>query len=234
MCARTVVGVHVAVIGNREDDDAGFVGERLAQLGASTETWHRESWEEWPDLDPTGVDHLVLLGSDWSVYWPAVAGPVAREAAIVRAAQRRGIGILAICFGSQLVAHAFGAAVRRAPTPEIGWYRIESDAPECIDAGPWMQWHSDVVALPPGATELARSPVGPQAWRLPGILAVQFHPEATMPMLERWTEASAELARLGIDAGELRARSRRETRRTRPLAHRLVDWYLAEVATVRS
>ena len=79
--------------------------------------------------------------------------------------------------------------------PEIGWYDIVSDVPEVIAAGPWLQWHSDVVTVPPGAEELARSAVGPQAWRIGRTLCTQFHPEATETMLARWSARRRRRAR---------------------------------------
>ena len=76
-----------------------------------------------------------------------------------------GVPIYGICYGNQIMAHALGGTVERAREPEIGWHQIVSDVPEVISEGPWMQWHYDVVTVPPGAEELARSAVGPQAWR---------------------------------------------------------------------
>ena len=75
-----------------------------------------------------------------------------------------------ICYGAQLLAHAFGGAVRRSATPEIGWYEVDSEIPDVIATGPWLQWHYDVVDVPPGATRLAVSPSAPRpsassAWR---------------------------------------------------------------------
>jgi GMP synthase-like glutamine amidotransferase len=88
--------------------------------------------------------------------------------------------------------------VERGRLPEIGGYDVTTDRPDVIASGPWLQWHYDVVTVPPGAEELARSAVGPQAWRLGRSLAVQFHPEATESMLARWTSGGDELERFGI------------------------------------
>ena len=78
--------------------------------------------------------------------------------------------------------------------PEIGWCSIDSDVGD-IAAGPWMQWHSDAVTLPPGAVELARNPFGVQAWRRGRLLCTQFHPEewddehpAGRAIIERFVE----------------------------------------------
>lgn len=217
------------LIANSVDADPGFVGERLRHHGFAFTECHREHVAEWPDLD--GHDLVLLLGSEWSVYWPEVAHPVAAESAIVREAHRRGVPQFGICYGSQLMAHALGGTVERARVPEIGWYDVVSDLPGQIATGPWMQWHSDIVAVPSTAVELARSAVGPQAWQVGRSFATQFHPEATETMLSRWTVGgAAELERFGGNVEELMAETRANVRVSREHAEHLVDWFLGSIA----
>lgn len=217
------------LVANADDGDAGFVGHHLRRRGYAFADCPRERPTEWPGLDD--VDLVLLLGSEWSVYWPQVAPSVDAEVAVVRAAHERGTPILGICFGSQITARALGGTVERARVPEIGWYDIVSDVPEVIAAGPWLQWHSDVVTVPPGAEELARSAVGPQAWRIGRTLCTQFHPEATETMLARWSALGTdELAAFGTSAAELMAATREHVGDSRPNAEHLVDWFLDEVS----
>ena len=218
------------VICNFHDADAGFVGERFRRHGFAFSECHRERTDEWPSLD--GVDLVLSLGSDWSVYWPHVASEVAAEAHLIRAAHGRGVPVFGICYGNQIMAHALGGAVVRAPEPEIGWYEVVSDVPDQIAAGPWFQWHSDVVTVPSGATELARSPIGPQAWRLGRSACTQFHPEVTEAIVRRWigSGGEAEAVANGRDPSELLAATRERVAASHPNADRLVDWYLDTVA----
>lgn len=218
------------LIANAEDADAGFVGERFRHHGYSFTECHREAPGEWPQLD--GADLVLTLGSEWSVYWDHLEAEVAAEATLVREAHGRGIPLFGICYGFQLISHAFGGAVRRSDVPEIGWYDVETDVPEAIVPGPWLQWHYDVVDVPPLSTELARSAVGPQAFRFDRVLATQFHPEATETMLRRWSGGAggAELTARGSSREELLARSAVAVASSRPAANRLVDWFLDEVA----
>jgi GMP synthase-like glutamine amidotransferase len=214
------------LIANDADGDPGLVGEHLARRGCTLERWARELSGGWPLLDaPDLPDLVVLLGSDWSVYWPHVSTEVAAEQALVRAAHDRGIPLLAICFGAQVVASALGGIVERAPWPEIGWHRVDSLAPDVVHPGPWMQWHSDRCTLPPGATLLATSPVGPQAFRLGRTLAVQFHPEVTSSIVERWSAGAgaAELAAHGVDRDALLRETALRVEQIRPATERLVD-----------
>ena len=135
------------LVANALDSDAGFVGDRFRHHGFSFTECARERPHEWPELD--GNDLVLLLGSEWSVYWPQVADSVAAEAALIREAQARGVPQFGICFGNQTMAHALGGSVDRAVVPEIGWYDVVSDVPDVIAAGPWLQWHYDIVTLPP-------------------------------------------------------------------------------------
>lgn len=223
------MAVRALVIANANDLDSGFVGDRFRSHGYAFTECHRESPGDWPQLD--GHELVLLLGSEWSVYWPHIADEVGAEVALVREAHRRGMPLFAICFGAQVVAHALGGSVQRAVEPEVGWYDVDTDAPSAIASGPWLQWHYDSFTAPPGFTELARSPVGPQAIRLGRTFAVQFHPEATESMLVRWTAQGAdELVRMGKDPQSVLDDSRRHTAESRPNAGRLVDWFCAEVA----
>jgi GMP synthase-like glutamine amidotransferase len=219
------------LIANAVDADAGFVGDRFRHHGFAFTECHRETVTDWPDLD--GHDLVLLLGSEWSVYWPEVASSVAAEVALIREAQRRGVPQFGICFGNQSMAHALGGTVERGREPEIGWYDVVSDVPEIIAAGPWLQWHYDVITVPPGAKELARSSIGPQAWTLGRSLCTQFHPEANESMLARWTQGAgaAELDKFGSSPEQVMADTRANTTVSREQSDRLVDWFVNELST---
>lgn len=218
------------LIANADDADAGFVGDELRARGYSFTECHRERPNEWPELG--GYELLLLLGSEWSVYWPEVAHSVQAEAALVRAAHAAGVPLLGICFGNQVMAHALGGSVQRASAPEIGWHDIVTDLPQLIAAGPWLQWHYDVVTVPPGAVELARSSVGPQAWQMGRSFCTQFHPEATQTMLDRWSRGAGgdELVRLGSSRDALMELTRHNVVESKLNADRLVDWFCETVA----
>ena len=223
--------VRALLIANSDDCDAGFVGERFRHHGYSFVECHRERPGEWESLD--GIELVLLLGSEWSVYWPHLADEVAAEFALIRQAQARNLPIYGICYGAQSIAHALGGSVQRGTEPEIGWYdNITSEIPDVIPAGPWLQWHYDVVTVPPGATELAHSPVAPQAFRMGRTFATQFHPEVNETMITRWSSGggSAELHARGSSSEAVRAETSRNVLTSRPNAERLVDWYLDNVA----
>ncbi|CAB4879507.1 unannotated protein [freshwater metagenome] len=223
--------VRALLLANSDDCDAGFCGERFRSHGYSFVECHRERPAEWASLD--GADLVLLLGSEWSVYWPHLAAEVAAEAALIQAAHLRGVPVFGICYGAQSIAQAFGGSVARGSEPEVGWYdNIDSDLPDVIAHGPWLQWHYDVVTVPPGARELARSPLAPQAFQLRRTFATQFHPEATEAMITRWSSGGgvAELHARGSSSEAIRAETSRNVLVSRPNAERLIDWYLETVA----
>jgi len=221
--------VRVLVVGNRGDDDPGFVGERLRERGHQLVPRHRDD----PDgLDAVPAGMVLVLGSEWSVYWEHVTANVEAEARLLRNAHQAGLPILGICYGAQMLAHALGGSVHPAERPEVGWCEVETTEPLVIPQGPWLQWHYDTFVVPPGAVELARSMAGPQAFVLGRALAVQFHPEADENVVARWSAepGDEELRRLGLDPDELIARTRAERPASRLRAFRLVDWFLDQVA----
>lgn len=218
------------LVGNRGDADAGLVGARLGEVGFSFERNEREYPREWKSL--AGVDLLLLLGSEWSVYWEENEKEVAAEADLVTTAMQRGVPIFGICYGAQLIAHALGGTVTRSHTPEVGWHVVSSTAYPDLLAGTWLQWHYDVFTLPSSLQSVAANDVGPQAMLGRRVFATQFHPEATLDIITRWSTGAGavELSKLGIDAKHLCEMSVDQVASRAPATARLVDWFLGEVA----
>jgi GMP synthase-like glutamine amidotransferase len=218
------------LIANAADADPGFVGERFREHGFAFDECHREHPGDWPSLD--GHELVLLLGSEWSVYWPEVAAQVSAEVAVLQEAARRGIPVFGICFGSQVMAHAFGGSVFKAEIAEIGWQQVQSHVPDVVAEGPWMEWHYDVVSMPPTAVEMARTESGPQAWNLGRMFCTQFHPEVHEGMIRRWARGfgEQELLRIGSSPAELLEVTRASVDASRPNAERLVDWFCESIA----
>lgn len=220
-------------IANANDADTGFIGDRFREHGYAFDECHRELPNEWPDL--AGHDLVLLLGSEWSVYWPDIADKVKAEVALLQEAERRGIPVFGICFGSQVMAHAFGGSVFKADVAEIGWMDVETDVPDVLAAGPWMEWHYDVVTLPPGANEMARTEVGSQAWQRGRMFCTQFHPEVHEAVIRRWATGfgEAELKRIGSSPAELIASTQAAVGASSVNAARLVDWFCDTIVSSR-
>lgn len=183
--------------------------------------------------DPTTYDVLVPMGAPWSVYDDEAIGTwVGAEVELLRRAHDAGVPVFGICFGGQALARALGGSVRRADRPEIGWISVTTDAPDLVESGPWMQWHSDRWVGPPGARTLARTAVAPQAFVHGRSLGLQFHPESTLAMLRGWLDngGSQALRARGVDEEALVSRTRAEEGPAALRTRRLVDRFLDVVA----
>jgi GMP synthase-like glutamine amidotransferase len=178
----------------------GLAGVWARSAGLAARVLRVEDGTRYPD--PHEFAAIVVLGSSASVYDASVPW-VAPELAFVRAAvlAPAPVPVLGICFGGQLLSAALGGEVRRAADGgETGWSLIQTDAPDWIAPGPWVQSHGDVFTVPPGATELARSASGPQAFRSGPHLGLQFHPEVDEAIGMDWArDASGSIARRGLD-----------------------------------
>jgi len=218
--------VRALVVGNRGDADTGLVGSRLSELGFVFEQNEREYPRGWKSI--AGIDLLLLLGSEWSVYWESNAQEVAAEVDLVRSATSRGVPVFAICFGAQVVSHAFGGTVSRSPHPEIGWHTVSSTSYPDLFSHSWLQWHYDIFTVPDSFRTIASNDIGPQAMIGKRVLATQFHPEVTLGIISRWSGGGGtnELHKLGIDPQRMLENSTERITRVAPVTDRLVDWFL--------
>jgi GMP synthase-like glutamine amidotransferase len=198
--------MRVQVIKHHDIDDPGFIGSAFTDRGAVLETHLVPDDGPLPALD--GIDHIVVLGAAWSVYdTNAIGHWIGSELDWLRGADAAGVPVLGICFGAQALAAALGGRVEPAPRLEIGWTTIESLDPDLVEAGPWLEFHSDQVVLPPQARLLARNDVCIQAFAVGRHLAVQFHPEVDGAQVRRWLESggAAEAAQAGQDPAAFEA-----------------------------
>ncbi|MFB6931314.1 type 1 glutamine amidotransferase [Streptomyces chartreusis] len=227
------------IIRHDHASSAGHVGERLSQRGyqPTVVTVVPERHHHTPDIpfdfpSPKSWDLVVSLGAPWSVYDTSTIGSwIGGELDLLRYAHHLDIPVLGICFGAQALAVALGGSVEPADRPEIGWVEVATDAPSLIAPGPWFQWHFDRCVLPPGAVELARNDIGPQAFRAGRALGVQFHPEVTADVVRAWLDLGGrdQCEKHNVDADALLRSTAAIEQAAERRAHQLVDAYLDRV-----
>jgi GMP synthase-like glutamine amidotransferase len=188
-------------------------------------------WRAHAQVDPEDHAFVASLGS-WRSPREAGEPDVAAELDLLRRAVDADVPVLGLCYGGQALAAVLGGTVERTPRPELGWHEVETADPSVVAPGPWLQWHFERFTVPPGAEELARSPTGPQAFRRGPHLGVQFHPESTVEIVERWARADAQrLAELGLEDAEAGlAAGRGHAEAAREAAFRLFDAFWAGAA----
>ena len=220
----------------------GYVGARMVERGyeATTMTIAATWADSNPQVefgDPGEFDAIVPLGSIYSVYdTDRIGNWIGAELDFLARAYAQDIPILGICFGGQALAAALGGTVERSPEPEVGWLTVDSDCPNDLAEGPWMQWHYDRFTVPAEGTELARNSVGSQAFTMGRSLGVQFHPEVTVDIVDSWLSGAPaeELDKPHIDIAKIRSDSQRLAPQAKIRTDRLVDWFLDDIAGFES
>ena len=216
------------VIQHGEDGPGGHVTDWLSAHDALVDVFRIDV--DGGERNPGDYDLVVSLGSERAAYDDTVPW-VPRELRILAAATDADVPVLGICFGGQLLARALGAEAMRAERVEIGWVPIRTLEPSLVGEGPWLQWHYDTFSLPAGATLLADSPAGPQAYTAGRSLGVQFHPEVTAEIVANWiSQDGAALRRQGLDPARLLAETRERDAENRARAVRLMDVFVDQVA----
>lgn len=199
---------------HQPDAGPGVFAEEAAARGWALDEWLLPAGGP-PPADPFGYDAVLSFGGAMHADQEAEHPWLAEEKRLLADLLARDVALMGVCLGSQLLAEAAGAAAERSPSPEIGWFDVEVAAEAASDPvigalAPGFrafQWHSYRSPVPPGAVELARSPVSLQAFRIrERAWGIQFHAEVTKGHALAWAahySSDPDAVRVGIDPAEL-------------------------------
>jgi len=197
--------VAVLIIKNIVTEGPGTIGDFLRKEDISFSTIELSSGEMPPPLED--FDTLVTMGGPMGVYEMDEYPHLRIGSRLIREAINRGMKVLGICLGAQMVAYCLGSEVYPGPEKEIGWHSIELTGDGLKD--PLMRklaihprvgdfwrkfkvfhWHGDTFDLPIGAVLLAGSErYRNQAFRYGDrVYGFQFHIEVTEDMILEWFE----------------------------------------------
>ena len=144
-------------------------------------------------------DALVVFGGKFGVPDKDRFTFLKDEMRLIGTSLNRGIPVLGICLGAQLLAHELGAEVgpHRQGKHEYGYYPLRpTEAGRALIPEELMvlQSHYHQFGIPAGAELLASSELYEnQAFRYGATaFGLQFHPEASYRSLKRWIERRGE------------------------------------------
>jgi GMP synthase (glutamine-hydrolysing) len=175
-----------------------------------------------PDAEPSIERYrgLVVLGGPMNVDQVEAHPHLATELRLIESAIEKGIPVLGICLGAQLIAKVLGARVYPHVEKEIGWCDVGITDEGRLDpllshfgsTERIFQWHGDTFDLPRGSVFLARgSGCENQGFRYgPNVYGLQFHLEVDERLIERWLRVPIHLAELSELDGRISPEAIRE------------------------
>jgi GMP synthase (glutamine-hydrolysing) len=156
------------VLMHHPDEGPALLGAALVDVGHELQHVELFAGATLPtSLD--GVEGIISMGGPMNVDQVQEHAWITPEMALLKAAHEKGIPVVGICLGAQLIAAALGgqvAAMPRPPGPEIGWHNLRLTFPgtsDTIFTGlPWnsVPFHlhgQEAAKLPLDAVPLAGS-----------------------------------------------------------------------------
>lgn len=147
-----------------------------------------------PLPEPDGLDWLVVMGGPMNVDQHDTYPWLVREKQFLRQVIERGVPVLGVCLGGQLISSVLGGQVTPNRQKEIGWFPVTltpaaaasplfARFPQHVPA---FHWHGDTFSIPPGAVRLAASDgCDNQAFQYGRqVVALQFHWDYSLHSVE--------------------------------------------------
>jgi GMP synthase (glutamine-hydrolysing) len=182
----------VLIVLHQPHSNPGHVGQWLARQGYGLDIRRPRYGDELPK---TLEEHAgaVIFGGPMSAN--DADQFIGRETEWIGVALREEKPFLGICLGAQMLARHLGARVCEHPKKcvEIGYYEIKGTGTAtrfCDWPAHVYQWHREGFDLAHGAESLAvaSGDFENQAFSYgPAAVGLQFHPEITYAMVNRWT-----------------------------------------------
>jgi GMP synthase-like glutamine amidotransferase len=181
--------MRVHVLQHVSFEGLGNIENWLQEQGAVISYTRLYETAEFPAVE--ALDLIIALGGPMSVNDEAELPWLIPEKHFIAQAIEKGVALLGICLGAQLIASARGERVYPGTEKEIGWHPIQAtdrspstfSFPDTVEV---LHWHGETFDLPEGAVNLASSVVCTnQAFQLGRrVIGLQFHMEMTRESVE--------------------------------------------------
>ena len=229
--------MHVLALIHEEGPCSGVFAEAAAERGDTIEEWSPASGTP-PSLALDEYGAVWIFGGVINTHEEDDNPWLREENGLLQSFLARGVPMLGICLGGQLIAKACHAAITPAVMPEIGFHEVEllpaaasdplfSGLPDRLMA---LQWHYYRFDVPAGAVALAENPVCTQAYRLGDVVwGLQFHAETTREDWLRWVaewEALEGVDKTGFEPDRLRAEAEVHMARWNDVGRELASRFL--------
>jgi len=201
----------ILLVLHQQHSTPGRIGELLMQRGHELQRCCPSIGDALPD-DLDNFDACVVFGGPQSANDCHLSAIRAELDWLEQRALPAQLPLLGICLGAQLMARVLGARVGPPDDAlvEIGYKTVHATtAGRDFMAGAecFYQWHSETFEIPDGAVHLAHNDDfagqafawGEQAW------AIEFHPEMTLEMVNRWCTSDGGSKKLALRGAQAHA-----------------------------
>jgi GMP synthase-like glutamine amidotransferase len=197
----------ILVLKHVETEDAGTIRDFMLDRKIMFRSVNLYSGDAIPKAvgDVAGA---IIMGGPMNVYEEEKYPFLKKEDDFIKLLIKENIPCFGVCLGSQLIAKAMGARVRKSPEAEIGWHEVTLTTDAARDTVfsqvggsslKVLQWHEDTFDLPKEAVLLAEGSgkTPNQAYVIgDAIYGLQFHVEVNRRMLKEWFKRRDDLAKI--------------------------------------
>ncbi len=201
----------VLIVVHQAHSTPGKIGELLGHRGFTLDRRCPSVGDTLPvDLSPYAA--VIVFGGPQSANDDSDLAIRSELAWLEKSAIISGVPLLGICLGAQQIARVLGANVGPHPggRVEIGYWLVSPT----VEGGHFLerptvfyQWHSETFEIPVGAQHLAHNDAFSGQAFIYGdrVYGIEFHPEITREMVERWCSSEKGRVKLSLEGAQSHA-----------------------------